>query len=127
MIPYRAYAIADLVVHAVGLWLLVGADRWLDIDSDVTTVSLETAELRWVLLGGAWAVGYRVLCDRDIWSLRRSKLRRVVGRGLPTVVSLALGSNAKSDRTAPAVSSFGVGSILGAVVYRIRYGLLEAP
>lgn len=65
------------------------------------------------------AIGYRNLYDRDVWSLRRSRSRRAVA-GLVSQLLVLAGDETDSH-------SFGLGSAVGAVLYRTRYGLFKAP
>ena len=78
----------------------------------------EPLALRWVIVGAAMAVGYRFLYDRDAFSLRRSRLRRLVVEALLSLWAWRFDDHAHST---------AVGRAAGAIVYRTKYGLLEEP
>ncbi|MDJ1432448.1 hypothetical protein [Halostagnicola sp. A-GB9-2] len=77
---------------------------------------------RWFLCGFATAVGYRHRYDHDVGSIRQSRARRIGFGALEVLSGLLL---ARYDENAS--HSFGVGSCAGAVVYRVKYGLLNEP
>ncbi|OVE84981.1 hypothetical protein [Natronolimnobius baerhuensis] len=88
-----------------------------------TLESAQTPSLRgdWVLIGVVSGVCYRLCSDRDIAGIRRSRTRRwtlVLGIWLGQAV-LALDDQDTSH-------SFGLGSSVGAVCYRTKYGLLSS-
>lgn len=76
----------------------------------------------WFLCGFASAVCYRHLFDHDVCSIRGSRARRIGVGALEVGAGLLL---ARYDENAS--HSFGIGSCAGAVVYRLKYGLLYAP
>ncbi len=82
----------------------------------------EPVSLPWFLCGFASAVGYRHLSDHDVWSIRRSRVRRIGFGALEMLSGLLL---ARYDENAS--HSFGIGSCEGTVVYRLKYGLLNEP
>ncbi|MEY7848295.1 hypothetical protein AB7C87_03730 [Natrarchaeobius sp. A-rgal3] len=85
---------------------------------------MEDVRLRhwWALVGAASAIGYRTVYDRDVGGIRRSLERRLLL--LASIwaiwIRLSLGNRSVSH-------SLGVGSSVGAVAYRTRYGLLSEP
>ena len=79
---------------------------------------------RGVLLGGLWAVVFRLCCDRNVWSLRSSKLRRILAR--QSLSGYWILRNPTREKNQMTVSS-GLGSLIGTVVYRLWYGVLNPP
>ncbi|ELY60233.1 hypothetical protein C491_03015 [Natronococcus amylolyticus DSM 10524] len=82
-------------------------------------MDLPTVRTRWALLGAVVAAGYRTLLDRNVAGVRRSRLRRATLIGGVWTAWFALGFDNR-DR----LHSLGLGSTIGALCYRARYGLL---
>jgi hypothetical protein len=82
-------------------------------------MDVPNVRLRWALVGAASAVAYRTLLDRDIVGVRRSRVRRTSVVASVWAVWFALGFDDR-DR----LHSLGLGSTIGALCYRARYGLL---
>ena len=123
MIPYRAQTLLDFCLHLFGLYLLVSG-RSTTANRQDALASVDTIQPRWVLLGGLWAVAFRCCCDRNVWSLRSSKLRRVLVRqGLSGYWILREPPGDKRRST----TSFSLGSLGGAVGYLLWYGVLNPP
>ncbi|WP_124194809.1 hypothetical protein [Natrarchaeobius chitinivorans] len=77
---------------------------------------------RWLLVGVTSGVAYRALYDRDVGSIRRSLARRLLVLGTIWTVWIRLGID---DRDIS--HNVGLGSSIGAVCYRAKYGLFEEP
>jgi hypothetical protein len=123
MISYRVQTLLDFCLHLFGLYLLVSGRGTTGNRQDAPT-SVDTIQPRWVLLGGLWAVAFRRCCDRNVWSLRSSKLRRIfVRQSLSGYWILRDPSGDKRRSTA----GFSLGSLAGAVGYRLWYGVLNPP
>lgn len=123
MLSYRAQTILDFLLHLFGLSLLVSGRGTAGNGGDAP-VSVDTIQPRWVLLGGVWAVAFRRCCDRNVWSLRSSKLRRILVRqGFSGYWILRDPPGDKRQSTA----GFTLGSLVGAVGYRLWYGVLTPP
>ncbi|NGM70127.1 hypothetical protein G6M89_14110 [Natronolimnobius sp. AArcel1] len=84
--------------------------------------AIETPSLRadWFCIGVASAILYRYLLDRDIAGLRRSRARRwtLIAAIWAGQATLAVDDQHNSH-------SLGVGSSIGAVCYRLKYGLVS--
>jgi len=92
-----------------------GVDPFVDLGFTLGDVRLD-----WFLVGIVSAVIYRILYDRDVGRTRRSRVRRwtlILGIWLGQLL-LSLDDRAKSH-------SLGIGSSVGAVCYRAKYGLLN--
>lgn len=123
MISYRAQTLLDFCLHLFGLYLLVSG-RGTTGNRQDALASVDTVQPRWVLLGGLWAVAFRRCCDRNVWSLRSSKLRRILVRqGFSGYWTLRDPTGDKRRSTA----GFTLGSLVGAVGYRLWYGVLNPP
>lgn len=75
----------------------------------------------WFLVGLVAAVGYCSLYDRDAWSLRRSRSRRAIAG----ILSMLCGQTLVRSGNETAAQGFGLGTSLGTVLYRTKYGFLE--
>jgi len=123
MISYRAQTLLDFCLHLFGLYLLVSG-RSTTANRQDTPASVDTVQPRWVLLGGLWSVAFRRCCDHNVWSLRSSKLRRILVRqGFSGYWILRDPTGDKRRST----GSFALGSFVGAVGYRLWYGVLNPP
>ncbi|WP_255170375.1 hypothetical protein [Natrononativus amylolyticus] len=147
MVSRRSRALLDLVVSLLALVGLIAAERAAARADRSETGRLESApslsgagedrdtasgsgvavgntrlSARWVVVGAAAAVCYRALYDRDVWSIRRSWLRRALVGGALSVGGVAFGL---SDREAS--FSYTLGSSAATILYRLKYGLLDAP
>jgi len=123
MISYRAQTVLDFLLHLFGLYLLISG-KGLGGDRQDATVSVDTIQPLGVLVGGLWAVVFRLCSDRNVWSLRSSKLRRILARqSLSGYWVLRNPTGTKSRMTV----SFSLGSLIGTVGYRLWYGVLNPP
>jgi len=106
-------AVDDQEIDATALQTAFAAELIEEVD-------LPTVRTDWLVVGVVSAVVYRILYDRDIWGIRRSRVRRwalIVGVWIAQL-RLSLDDRELSH-------SFGVGSSVGAVCYRVKYGLLD--
>jgi hypothetical protein len=123
MISYRAQTLLDFFLHLFGLYLLVSG-RGTTGNRQDAPASVDTIQPRWVLLGGLWAVAFRRCCDRNVWSLRSSKLRRILVRQCLSGYWILRNPSGDKRRS---TTSFTFGSLAGAVGYRLWYGVLNPP
>lgn len=75
---------------------------------------------RLILLGVGEALIWGLLYDYDVYRLRRSRRRRYVAGLLRYPVH-------RLSTRRDATWSFGVGSCVGTLLYRLKYGVLEDP
>lgn len=76
----------------------------------------------WLFLGIVLGIGYRICYDRDVGGFRGSRRRRLLAAFGFGVLANHLA------RTRPDVThNIGLGSSIGAVAYRTKYGLLGPP
>jgi len=123
MISYRAQTVLDFLLHLFGLYLLISG-KGLRGDRQDATVSVDTIHPLGVLFGGLWAVVFRLCCDRNVWSLRSSKLRRILAR--QSLSGYWILRNPTGTKTRMTVS-VSLGSLIGTVGYRLWYGVLNPP
>ncbi|ADD07596.1 uncharacterized protein Nmag_4071 (plasmid) [Natrialba magadii ATCC 43099] len=86
----------------------------------IEEVDIPTVRTGWFFVGIASAVVYRMLYDRDIGGIRRSRVRRWA-----LILGMWVGQLLLSLDDRETSHSLGVGSSVGAVCYRVKYGLLD--
>jgi hypothetical protein len=75
---------------------------------------------RWIIIGVAEALTWRLLSDYDVWQLRHSRRRRFVAGLLQYPLH-------RLSTQEDATWSFGIGQFVGILIYRLKYGVLNDP
>lgn len=83
-------------------------------------IDMPTIRTNWLIVGVVVGILYKWMFDHDVAGLRRSRKRRwiLVGCGWILLSRLAVNDEDKSH-------SFGLGTSVGALCYRINNGLLN--
>ena len=123
MVSRRTAARLELVVTGLALFVTFrirrvmwkNEERWREDDS-VDPPPLSAPEMA---LGAAGQAAYHWAYDRDVAGIRTSRRRRYLVSVVRLLVGRRLLSRDEADRY-----SRGVGGLLGAAAYRLRYGLL---
>jgi hypothetical protein len=75
---------------------------------------------RWLLVGVAEAIIWGLLYDYDVCRIRQSRRRRIVAGCLRYPVH-------RLSTRRDATWSHGIGSCVGTIIYRLKYGVLDNP
>lgn len=106
-------------------------DRETELESAAETTELEAAggleqprlSVSGVVAGFGYGVCHSYLWDRDVWQIRSSWRRRVLSEAAQSLGVRVLTRGSDGSRS----YSVAIGSAVGVVCYRIKYGLLSDP